>query len=82
MAATPGQALSPPLDRGDLWGFFEVENEVENPCRQPQKVVVYLGYFMMREMDSNPRSPRKGTTVSTLPVRTREPLSKLAASYR
>jgi len=36
---------------------FEVENEVENPCRQPQKVAVYLGYFMMREMDSNPRSP-------------------------
>ena len=35
---------------------FEIENEVENPCRQPQKVAVYLGYFMTREMDSNPRS--------------------------
>jgi hypothetical protein len=37
---------------------FEVENEVENSLRHPQKVVVHLGYFMMREMDSNPRSPR------------------------
>jgi hypothetical protein len=39
---------------------FEVENEVENPCRQPQKVAVYLEYFMMRETDSNHRPRNRG----------------------
>jgi hypothetical protein len=39
---------------------FEVENEVENSCQRVQKLAVYLGYFIMREKDSNPRSPVAG----------------------
>ena len=42
---------------------FEVENEVENLYRHSQKVAVSLGYFITREMDSNPRSPVGETDV-------------------
>ena len=31
----PDRRFRPPLDSGDLWGFFEVENEVENPLSSP-----------------------------------------------
>jgi hypothetical protein len=50
---------------------FEVENEVENPDHHLQNVAVFLGYVIMREMESNPRSP--STVMSVHRARATEP---------
>jgi hypothetical protein len=55
-------AFAPPTE--EIWSFFlpgrsEVENEVENPCRQLSKSGSLPRAFYMREMNSNLRSPKE-----------------------
>src|SRR6266851_916757 len=65
----PNRSGVMPGNSGPFFGK-ECRLEVENPDHHLKNVAVFLGYVIMRETDSNPRSPHVSVRPRTLNSRT------------